>query len=294
MKNLIFFLCFFVCYTSITAQKIYTIKNETLELKIEVDGKIDLLWNIIDSQYRYFVRRPDGNIQELVNTKNANNKYQEEYKSTLTNLTLDATVSTENLNLTLYSLKQFFNHYNSSDSNYSFTDAKTKITTRLGVFGGITNQPFVENIQNITVPFFGAELEIFEETKMPRHTGVFSIKYALDNNDFKYRDTQLALSYRFRFINKAAFNIYANIKFATYTFYKSTLTYEDPDNPEVSISREITDSGFTAPFIFGIGSDIKITRNGFITLAYHEIFALFIDSYDNFPIDFAIGYKFNL
>ena len=129
---------------------------------------------------------------------------------------------------------------------------------------------------------------------MPRHTGVFSIKYALDNNDFKYRDTQLALSYRFRFINKAAFNIYANIKFATYTFYKSTLTYEDPDNPEVSISREITDSGFTAPFIFGIGSDIKITRNGFITLAYHEIFALFIDSYDNFPIDFAIGYKFNL
>ena len=111
MKNLIFFLCFFVCYTSITAQKIYTIKNETLELKIEVDGKIDLLWNIIDSQYRYFVRRPDGNIQELVNTKNANNKYQEEYKSTLTNLTLDATVSTEDLNLTLYSLKQFFNHY---------------------------------------------------------------------------------------------------------------------------------------------------------------------------------------
>mgnify|MGYP000267953113 CR=1 FL=1 len=61
------------------AQQTYTLNNETLELKTEVEGNIDLLWNIFDGKYRYFVRDKDGDIQELVNTKNKDtHKYQEE------------------------------------------------------------------------------------------------------------------------------------------------------------------------------------------------------------------------
>ena len=47
-----------------------------MQLKTQIDGKIDLLWNIIDNQYRYFIRTEDGTITELKNTKNADNKFQ--------------------------------------------------------------------------------------------------------------------------------------------------------------------------------------------------------------------------
>jgi hypothetical protein len=294
MKNLIFLLCFFACYTSVLAQESYTINNETFQLKTEVEGDIDLLWNIIENKYRYFVRDNNGNIQELVNTKDTNSKYQEEYKSILKSLIQGSSIPIEDLDLTLYSLKQFFKGYNETKGDYGYKDDKVKMQTRLGLFGGLTNQPFIENPENTTVAFFGTELEIFEETTMPTHTGVFSLKHALDNDDFKYSATQLALAYRFRFINTKTFNIYANVKLATFTASKSTFTYEDPDNPGTFISDESKGSTFEAPFIFGIGSDIKISDNSFITLAYHEIFAVFLESNSNFPMDFAIGYKFNM
>ena len=41
-------------------------------------------------------------------------------------------------------------------------------------------------------------------------------------------------------------------------------------------------------------SDIKVTKNGYITLAYNNLFALFLENEGHFPIDFAVGYKFNL
>ena len=84
---------------------------------------------------------------------------------------------------------------------------------------------------------------------------------------------------RFRFVNQSTFNVYANVKFATYTF-SNTLGEDSSD--------------FDVPFIFGLGSDIKIGKNGFITLAYNELFAIFIDNGGNFPIDFAVGYKMKL
>ena len=137
----------------------------------------------------------------------------------------------------------------------------------------------MDNPDNKSTPLFGLEFEILEANKMPRHAGFFSFRHALEQKDIEYTETQLALGYRFRFINQSAFNIYANVKFATYTFSES---------PERSLSA------FDAPFIFGLGSDIKIGENGFLTLAYNELFAIFIDNGGNFPIDFAIGYKMNL
>ena len=90
MKKLVFILCLLLSFMSLKAQETYTVDGETLQLKTEVDGNLDLLWNIIDGQYRYFVRTENGSIQELVNTKNPDTKkYQEQYKTTLNQLTKD-------------------------------------------------------------------------------------------------------------------------------------------------------------------------------------------------------------
>ncbi|HMC00813.1 MAG TPA: hypothetical protein VKN14_07245 [Flavobacteriaceae bacterium] len=295
MKKLTLIFLLFLCFSSVVAQNTYTINNETLVLKTEVEGKIDLLWNIIDQEYRYFVRTEDGNIQELVNTKDDNKKFQEEYKSTLHTLTKDANVSVEDLDLTLTSLKQFFKDYDTAvDSDTNYSSDKIKLAARLGFFAGITNQPFIENIENSSVPYFGAELEFFEESTMPRHTGFLSLKHSLESDDFKYTSTQFALGYRFRFINKPKFNVYANAKLVTFTIFDSNIIYEDEDNPGTFLTEDNSGSNIDTPFIFGLGADIKIDQNSFITITYQDIFALFIESQGNFPIDFAIGYKFNL
>ncbi|MEJ2114094.1 MAG: hypothetical protein P8X62_10550 [Flavobacteriaceae bacterium] len=295
MKKLALIFLLFLCFSSVVAQNTYTINNETLILKTEVEGKIDLLWNIIDQKYRYFVRTEDGNIQELINTKGDNNKFQDEYKTTLESLTKDVNIPVQDVRLTLTSLKQFFKDYDAAvDSSLSYSSDKIKIATRLGVFIGITNQPFIENIENVSVPNFGAELEFFEESIMPRHTGYFSLKHSLESDDFKYTATQFALGYRFRFINNPKFNIYGNAKLVTFTIFDSNILYEDEDNPGTFLAEDNSGSNIDTPFAIGIGADIKISENGFITLSYHEIFALFVESQGNFPIDFAIGYKVNL
>ena len=292
MKKLFFLLLFVLTNFSAFAQKQYIVNDETLELKTEVTGTIDLLWNIIDREYRYFVRKNDV-IIELINTKGNDNKFQEEYRTTLKELTIESDLNTDSINLTLYSLKNFINKYNASqDSNYVITSKEATIKSRLLIFGGVTNSSFINNPSNINNPQFGAEIEIFEGNILPRHALFFEIKHVLDNNEFEYSTTQLSLGYRFRFINAEKFNIYTNMVFGTYNFSKNTITFNN--EADEIITEEITNNGFDAPFAFGIGADFKITSNSFITLNYNELFALFIDSQDNFSTNIALGYKFNL
>ena len=291
MKKLLFLFCFIAFGFSGFTQETYNVNNETLELKTEVEGNLDLLWNIFDGKYRYFVRSNNGNIQELVNTKNEETrKYQEEYKTVLNNLTKDYDLTAEKVNLTLFSLKEYINKYNAtSDVGYNYKE-RAKVQSRLGAFGGLTNQPFVANPNNKSVPFFGLEFEIFEESRLPRHALFFHFRHALEADDFEYSSTQLSIGYRYRIINKEAFNFYGNLKIVTYT--ASNATYVS-SNPEIGIYEESA-SGIQVPFTLGLGADIRITKNSFITLAYHDIYAIFIDNSDNFPIDFALGYKINL
>ena len=278
MKKTLFLVCFVAFGLSALAQKTYTINNETLELKTEVEGSLSLLWNTIDGRFRYFVKDANDNIQELLNTKGENGKYQEEYKTVLGRVT-NGSVSTDKVDLILPHLKKVIEQYNASqDENYSIT-TKAKIKTRLGAFGGLTNHPFVENPDNKTTPFFGLEFEVFEANNMPRHAGFLSVRHALKQKDIDYTATQIAIGYRYRFINKPRFNIYGNIKFASLTITKIV-----NDN----------NTALDAPLIFGLGSDIAIGERGFITFAYNELFAIFIDNQGNFPIDFAVGYKINL
>lgn len=269
------------------SQETYTVNGETLDLKTEIDGKLDLLWNVIDGKYRYFVKTEDGSITELKNTKDDNNDYQEEYKSTLSSLTNGN--STDKLKLTLYSLRNYIDSYNASvDTSYTSTSTESNVQFRLGFSGGITNNPFVGNPDNTKTPLIGAELEIYEANVLPRHSGFLQARHAFENDDFKYSTSELSLGYRFRFINKERFSIYGQVKLATINF--SNFTFLDENDMEV----DSNETSFDIPFIFGVGSDIKVGNNSYITIIYGELFALLLDNQGNFSTDIAIGYKFNL
>ncbi|WP_250433222.1 hypothetical protein [Hanstruepera flava] len=291
MRTFLLLITFITFCLSVQAQQTYTIGNETLELKTEVEGNLDLLWTIDNSQYRYFVRTTNGTIQELTNTKNPDTrKYQEEYKTVLSNLTSEYGLTTDKVNLTLYSLKEVINKYNSTtDLNYDY-ESRSKLQSRIGIFGGITNQPLVDNPDNKTAPFFGADFEVFSKTKLQRHALFFQARHSLKSDEFKYSSTQLSIGYRFRFVNQAKFNFYGNLKIATFDFINAEYTF---DNPSLGTYTE-NSSALQVPFILGIGADIKITKNGYIMLAYHDMYALFVDNGGNFPIDFAIGFKLDL
>jgi hypothetical protein len=285
MKKLLIMVCFLTISLSSYAQETYTINSETLELKTEVDGALDLLWNIINSEYRYFLKDADGNIQELKNTKNEENKYQEEYKSVLKAFTDGDDLSVKEVNLTLFDLKTFLNAYNTTQNNEYAFEGRAKLKSRLGVFGGLTNSPFITNNNNTTKPLFGLEFEIFEQHNLPRHALFFRLRHTFKNNEFRYEATQLGLGYRFRAINKDAFSLYADVKLVTYTSSK---------NYAVNSTFTTSSSGTQVPFAFGLGADIRISEGSYITLAANELFALFVNNQGNFPVDIAIGYKFNL
>lgn len=292
MKKIGLILCFLLSYTFTQAQESYTVDGETLQLKTEVDGKLDLLWNIIDGKYRYFLRNSNGTITELKNTKDSNNDYQEEYKTVLQNATEGSNLSTKKLNLTLFSLKEFIDNYNQkSDTTYQTQVSRNGVTFRLGAFGGITNSPFVGNPENLKTPLFGAELEVLETKNLTRHAVFMQLKHVLEHDDLQYSTTELSLGYRFRFINKQSFSLYGNMKFATLNFSNATVTTTSGGN---TTTQEFNETAFDVPFIFGIGADIRVTENSFITLGYNELFALLLDNQGNFSTNITIGYKFNL
>ncbi|WP_243473774.1 hypothetical protein [Winogradskyella sp. MH6] len=287
MKKILIAMLFCLAFQLNYSQETYTVNGETLELKTEIDGKLDLLWNVIDGKYRYFVKTEDGTITELKNTKDDNNDYQEEYKSTLSSLTNGN--STDKLKLTLYSLRNYIDSYNASvDTSYTSTSTESNVQFRLGFSGGITNNPFVGNPDNTKTPLIGAELEIYEANVLPRHSGFLQARHAFENDDFKYNTSELSLGYRFRFINKERFSIYGQVKLATINF--SNFTFLDENDMEV----DSNETSFDIPFIFGVGSDIKVSNNSYITIIYGELFALLLDNQGNFSTDIAIGYKFNL
>ncbi|WP_296311058.1 hypothetical protein [Winogradskyella sp. UBA3174] len=269
------------------SQQTYTIKGETLELITEIEGQLDLLWNTIDGEYRYFVRTEDNTITELKNTKGADKNYNEEYKVLLEGFTNGQ--STYKLKLTRYDLRNYFDLYNTSvDSSYVSLQPEPRIGLRLGFSGGITNNPFVGNPDNVKTPLIGAELEIFESRGLPRSSGFLEARHAFNNEDFQYSTTEFSLGYRYRFINTSSFSIYGQVKLATLNF--TDVTFTDANNMEV----DLNETAFDVPLIFGIGSDIKVSENSFITIIYGELFAGLLDNQGNFSTDIAIGYKFNL
>lgn len=287
MKKVIISFCLCLAFQLNYSQQSYSINGETLDLKTEIDGSLDLLWDITDGNYRYFLKTTDGNITELKNTKGSNNKYQEEYKSVLREAT--GGMNTDKVKLTLYSLRNFIDAYNASkDSSYTSTTTESSVQFRLGFSAGITNNPFVGNPDNTKNALIGAELEIYEANILPRHSGFLQVRHAFESDDFMYSTSELSMGYRYRLINKASFSIYGQVKLATLNFFN--VTFED----ESGMTLDQSDTSFDIPLIFGIGSDIKIGDNSYLTIIYGELFAVLLDNQGNFSTDIAIGYKFNL
>lgn len=275
------------------SQESYTINGETLILNTEVEGDLDLLTLKLDKGYRFFVRDANNNIQELINTRDIDSTYFSEFRHTLTELTKDSNMSTDQVAFSKYGLKQFIKAYNKKGTRrFAYTDDKVETQIRLGVFGGLTNHPLVENTNNTKTVYFGTELELFEKKERPRQSGFIGIEQTLKRDDFNYTSTILNLGYRFRFINQSAFNTYVNLQLATYIFSKRVVLVEN----ENMVLEEMTvkNNAFRVPFIFGIGSDIKVSETGYITLIYNEIVSLFVKNNGHFPINFSVGYKFNL
>jgi len=276
----------------LNAQETYTVNGNSYELKTEVSGSLNLLWNVIDNQYRYFIQK-DNTIKELVNTRNDKGKYNEEYITTLKEFTADDNQDLSKVKLLLYSLKNFVNEYNAKvDPNYAYDITKISVKTRLGFSVGMTNNPFVINPDNEISAVIGAELELYDDNRAKRHGAFMGLRHVFENDKLNYSNTELSLGYRFRIIYQENFNIYTNVKLATFSSTKGNITYLNDMGLEITQSR--TSTNFDAPVIFGIGADIKVGENGFLTLSYGELFALFLENEGNFSTDFSIGYKFNL
>ena len=289
MKKLFLFLSIaFLSSFYVFPQQNYTVNGETLVLTMEAEGDLDLLTLKTENGYRFFIRDRNENIVELVNTKDEDDTYFNEYRDILSDFTKDSSMSTAEVAYSKYGLKQFVKAYNQKGTKrFAYTDEKVKAQARLGIFGGITNHPLVNNPNNSKTGYFDVEFELFEKKELPRQSGFLSIEQSFKTDDFNYTSTILALGYRFRFINKPKFNIYANVQFATYTFSKFVYTEE---------GVEMTSKGnaFRVPFIFGIGSDYKVSDTSYISLIYNELFSAFVENNGNFPINISVGYKFNI
>ncbi|MEO7282775.1 outer membrane beta-barrel protein [Gelidibacter sp.] len=291
MKRFVFITIFLFSAFLASAQKTYTIDGQSVQLKSAIEGPLDLLWNSFDNQYRYFIRTEDHQLLELLNTKNANNTFQEEYKSTLTQLT-NNTLNASKTNFNLRDLAHFVDQYNASVSpEYASERSKFKAELRLGVFGGITNSPFVGNPENIISSVFGGELEMLTG-KNKKHSGYLQLRHVAEKDAFKYETTELSLGYRYRFINTSAISFYGDVKFATLNFTRATVTFEDSANN--TITQYIDDTAFDVPLIIGVGADIRLSPVIYANVSYNQIFAIFFKNQGNFSSDITLGLKFKI
>lgn len=280
--------CFLLFFTSsLHAQEEYTVDGQVYILKTEVKGDLELLWNVIDRRYRYFLKRGDY-ITELKNTR-INGRYQQDYKRVLQEQTSDVVISTKKVNLTLPSLHSFFAEYNTlKDSGFSEVNNDVPLQLWLGAYGGITNSVYTSNITNESQYVAGLELELVDTVKLRRHSMVLDFRHTFEGDEHKYSISQLALNYRFKFIKSKKFDMYLNTRFVALSFYEKEAYYDD--------STDIVDesgSDFSSPLSFGIGMDYMVGK-GYITFGYHDIVAVNMDSNKESPIDFSLGYKFHL
>ncbi len=296
MKSFLSLFIIFLLYSTgnIQAQQQYKIAGKTYSLHTEVEGPLTLLWNSIEGEYQYFVQK-DNVIVALKNTKKEGN-YQEEYKETLQHLTDDAIVSTAKVKFTLASLQAFCVEYNTKrDPSFNSNEKSIGLKLRLGVFAGVTNSIYTENPTNAIQPLAGVDLELIDNVKLKRHAMVVSFKQVFESSDYSYSASQLSLNYRFKFIKTSKFDLYVNCKFVSFTHSKKEVTYLTTDQPapQVLITETRSGSDFNTPVTLGIGADYKI-GNGFITFNYNDFVGLSVESNDEFPIAFTLGYKFNL
>ena len=289
MKSLIPVIFLFLFATTLHAQELYTVDGEIYNLKTEVEGPLTLLWNSIEGEYRYFSKK-GNDIQELKTTKK-DGRYQEEFRETLKSQTSDSNLAVEKLKLTLPSLHSFFAEYNKlKNPNFSDTAKNIDLQFRLGGLVGVTNSVYTTNIENKSQPVAGLELEMIDAVKLKRHSMVLGFRQTFKSSENKYSSSQFSLNYRFKFIKTPKLDIFLNTKFASLNFFDKEITYLMEG---ITVNKNESGSDFNAPISFGIGADYRV-GNGYITFGYNDFIGLNVESNKEFPIDFTLGYKFNL
>lgn len=244
-----------------------------------------LLWNVIDNEYRYFAKK-GNDIVELKNTR-VDGNYQEEYKQTLTELTVDYPVDASKTNLTLVGLRSYFNKYNKlADTNYVERNSSVDLETRLGAFGGISNNNSTTNPENVFAPLLGVEFEITDNVVLKRHAVVFQFRHSFEATDYDLTFSQFALNYRYKFIKNDQIAVFAQAKLFTLTFSKLA---EDNFNGLETLSN----TSVNTPIGLGLGLDYKI-GNGFLTFGINDLVAPGLDTNGEFSKDVTLGYMFIL
>ena len=286
MKTLLSFtiVALFLFATSLNAQQQYTVDGKEYSLNTEIEGPLTLLWNVIDGEYRYFLKK--GNtVEELKNTK-VDGKYQEEFKEVLNEQTSGSGVKLSNVKFTRPGLSDVVVEYNKvTDPSFTYKESSVALKFRLGVFAGISNNVYSSNINNDLGPVGGIDFEVVDEVKLRRHSVVVRFRQAFKYGITKF-SSQLSMNYRFKFVKTPKLDIFINTKFVAWTYSEREL----PTDPV----SETSSSNFNAPAAFGLGADYAV-GNGYITFQYNDIVAVGVSNQDdNFPVDFTVGYKFNL
>ncbi len=279
---------YIVAVPFLTAQEQHTINGKTYSLTTQTQGDLTLLWTTENGAYIYFIKK-DASYYPLTNTKQ-NGTYKQEYKETLRQLTQGSNLSVDKVNLTLSGLSKFVTAYNGLQTG-DVSPESPQLGLRLGFFAGITNAVFTSNPTNQIQPLIGTEVELVDDVKLKRHSMVLQFRQSFESGDYKYNASQFSLNYRFKFIKKEKIDVFINTRFATFTVSSLTTSVI---NEDLSISTvKNSGSDFQAVALFGLGLDYAI-GNGFITFGYNDIAGIGVDSNGEFPMDFTVGYKFNL
>ena len=289
--RILFFALFLFFSGLATAQEQpYIIEGDTILLHHEVKGPLSLFWTEEGRNFRYFVQKKD----RLIELREVAVAEKKDFRGELEDLTQEADIRTEDLKFVLYSLRHFVNTYNALvQADYVANESTPDIHQRIGLFVGLSNNIYTENPGNTIVPVLGLEYEFFDPNLAPRHAAFLQLRQSFRREEYAYSSTQLSLNYRFRAIYGNGFDIHFDAELATFLYSQDKVVLYD-DQGNISAIKDDTGFTFTAPFSFGVGSDIRITDRSFITFSYNDVVSLVLDANGSFPIDFTIGYKYDL
>lgn len=290
--QILFLFLFMLAGLKSTAQETFIIEGDTLQLQEEVSGPLSLYWQERDHNYRYFVQK--GNQLVELRNERVEGERKRRYQLQLDQLTRDTKIFTGDVRFVLYSLRHFVNQYNAKvQEDYQYNAATPNVQQRVALMVGLSNNRYAANPENVLVPVLGVEYELHDPNLAPRHSAFLQLRHSFQRQNYNYSSTQLSLNYRFKFLYFSGFDVHLDTELATFYYSETELDITN-DAGEVVRVEDQSGFSFTAPLSFGVGADIKINNRGFITLGYNDFFSLVLDSNGSFPLDFTVGYRYNL
>lgn len=285
-------ICLLLSSNFALAQKIFIIEGDTLSLHKEVEGTLSLYWNEERTKYRYFVQK--GNRMVELRDRELDGETRKEYKLQLERFTRDANIRVNEVKFVLYSIKHFINRYNAMvEGDYVYNASGSNTKQRVGLFVGLSNNRYTRNPKNVMAPVLGLEYEIYDPGFASRHSAFLHLRQSFPQDEFRYTSTQLSVNYRFKVLYFSGFDVHIDTEITTF-YYSEESIYLTNEQGEVTGLEEERGFSFTAPLSFGVGTDIKVTSQSFMTFSYNDVFSLLLKGNRFFPMDFSIGYKYNL